>query len=442
MRPDFDRIRAQLERGIVDPAIFLDEEIYRLELERVWKRSWVFVAHESMIPQAGDYVTSCIGEDPVIVVRSRDGRLRVLLNRCRHRGVKLCPYDRGNAKVFSCVYHGWAFANDGTLVEVPEFDRAYAGHLERREWGLIEVPQVLRRFRVRQLGCRRGAARAVPGRPALLLRPVLRPTARRRCRDGAVKQRVRTHHNWKVAADNASDMYHFGGTHAGAVQTLEGMVRHLNPGYDDTNYLATLHERRTGLPSHTLIGAQFVTDPQAYDLEMAARLGADSVAYVRERHAAMAGLDPRVSRGTLTVAGIFPSMTVIDVGPLSVGVTIELYHAKGPRETETWLYVYVDKDAPSDFKRFAAQQGVRFHSFTGSVVPADHENWERLDEGTGTSASARIGLSYALGLGGSGGSAAFRAGRYEELPGAVDYCMSERGARSLYRHWLDLMQEA
>lgn len=253
---------------------------------------------------------------------------------------------------------------------------------------------------------------------------------------------MRTHHNWKVAADNASDMYHFGGTHAGAVQTLEGMVRHLNPGYDDTNYLATLHERRTGLPSHTLIGAQFVTDPQAYDLEMAARLGADSVAYVRERHAAMAGLDPRVSRGTLTVAGIFPSMTVIDVGPLSVGVTIELYHAKGPRETETWLYVYVDKDAPSDFKRFAAQQGVRFHSFTGSVVPADHENWERLDEGTGTSASARIGLSYALGLGGSGGSAAFRAGRYEELPGAVDYCMSERGARSLYRHWLDLMQEA
>jgi phenylpropionate dioxygenase-like ring-hydroxylating dioxygenase large terminal subunit len=443
MTINFKGLQSQIEKGIVDPAIFLDEEIYQLELERVWKRSWLFVGHESMIPKAGDYITSYMGEDPVIVARDKHGKIRVMLNRCRHRGVKLCPYDRGNAKTFSCVYHGWVYGNDGALIAVPEFEKGYEGSLEKKDWGLIEIPQV---------ACYGGFIYANGDAGAIPLEKYLGDlryyfdNAFGRLYAGEIemspiKQRSRTHHNWKIAADNASDMYHFSGSHAGALQTIQDLHKFVDPKYDDTNYLATLHEGRSDRPSHSVVAAKFVADSEAYDLHIASRLGADSVQYVKRRYGMMDKLDERITRGYLTVAGIFPSMTVIDMGPLSVGVTMELYHPKGPRETETWLYVYVEKDAPPEFKKFAAQQGTRFHSFTGSVVPADHENWERLDEGIGTPASSKVGLNYTLGWGGSGGTDAFKAHRYQELPGKVEYCMSERGARSLYRHWANLMQE-
>ncbi len=444
MAVDFSAMGRQLEQGFVDPAIFLDEEIYQLELERVWKRCWLFVAHESMIPNPGDYVTSFMGEDAVIVVRDSGGKPRVMLNRCRHRGVKLCPYDRGSTKTFSCVYHGWVYDNDGRLVHVPEYEKGYDGVLDKEQSGLIEVPQVASYGGFIFANWDAGA---VPLDVYLGDMRYYFDNAFGRLYAGEVemspiKQRVRTHHNWKVAADNASDMYHFGVSHVGAIETVQDFSSFMNFGYDDTNYLATLNEERTDGPSHTIVAAKMVSDAEAYDLQIAGRFGAASIDYVKRRYALMDSLDQRVTRGYLSVAGIFPSMTVIDMAPLSVGVTIELYHPKAARETETWLYVYVEKDAPPEFKKFAAQQGIRFHSFTGSVVPSDHENWERLDEGIGGPASSRIPLNYTLGRGGSRGSDAYHAQRYDELPGAVEYCMSERGARSLYRHWLQLMQEA
>lgn len=443
MAVDFDKIERQLKQGFVDPTIFLDEEIYQLELERVWKRCWLFVAHESMIPNRGDYITSYMGEDSVIVTRDNSDKLHVMLNRCRHRGVKLCPHDRGTSRTFSCVYHGWVFGNDGTLLEVPELEKGY-DNLDKAKWGLIEVPQV----------CSYGGfifanwdAGAAPLETYLGdLRYYFDNSFGRLYAGGVemspIKQRARTHHNWKIAADNASDMYHFAVSHAGAAQTMQDYANFMNLAYDDTNYLTTLHENRADGPSHTVLGAKILSDAEAYDLHIASRFGVESIDYVKRRYKMMQNLDQRVTRGYFSVAGIFPSMTIIDMAPLSVGITFELYHPKGPRETETWLYVYVEKDAPSDFKKFAAQQGIRFHSFTGSVVPADHENWERLNEGIGGLQSSQMPLNYTLGMGGTRGSEAYYAGRYEDLPGTVEYCMSERGARSLYRYWLRLMQEA
>lgn len=83
--------------GLVSSRIFTDPEIYRLELERLFARTWLYVAHESEIPQAGNFVTRQMGEDPVIVSRGRDGKIRVFLNVCRHRGRKICGEDLGTA---------------------------------------------------------------------------------------------------------------------------------------------------------------------------------------------------------------------------------------------------------------------------------------------------------------------------------------------------------
>src|SRR5512145_2189168 len=77
-----------VDRGVVSREIFVSEEIYRQELERVFARAWLFVGHESQVPGTGDFLVSSMGEESVIVCRDRGGRLHVFLNSCRHRGMK------------------------------------------------------------------------------------------------------------------------------------------------------------------------------------------------------------------------------------------------------------------------------------------------------------------------------------------------------------------
>ena len=107
------------ERGLVSRDVFVSEELYQQELERVFARSWLFVGHESQVPNPNDYFISRMGEESVILTRDRQGQIHVLLNTCRHRGMKVVRYDEGNSPVFSCPYHGWSYSTDGKLVSVP-----------------------------------------------------------------------------------------------------------------------------------------------------------------------------------------------------------------------------------------------------------------------------------------------------------------------------------
>jgi phenylpropionate dioxygenase-like ring-hydroxylating dioxygenase large terminal subunit len=111
--------------GRVSREIFVNQDIYDQEQERLFARAWLFVGHESQIPHPGDYFAASMGEESVILTRDRDHQIHVFLNTCRHRGMKVCRYDEGNTAVFTCPYHGWSFATDGQLVGVPFYKEAY-----------------------------------------------------------------------------------------------------------------------------------------------------------------------------------------------------------------------------------------------------------------------------------------------------------------------------
>ena len=119
-RDDAGALKRLVEDGRVHRDLYTDAEVFQLEMERLWARTWIYVGHASQIPNAGDFLTLDVAAQPVIVVRHSDGSIRVLLNRCAHKGTKVVYAPSGNAgKTFRCPYHAWTYRTDGTLLQVP-----------------------------------------------------------------------------------------------------------------------------------------------------------------------------------------------------------------------------------------------------------------------------------------------------------------------------------
>src|ERR1700740_3837820 len=91
-----DEIAKLIEPGRVHRRVYTDPDLFELEMERIFGRAWLFVGHGSQVPNPGDFITTDLGRQPVILVRHRDGSVQVLLNRSTHRGAKLLTESRGH----------------------------------------------------------------------------------------------------------------------------------------------------------------------------------------------------------------------------------------------------------------------------------------------------------------------------------------------------------
>lgn len=100
--------------------IYSDPDIYRREMELIFRgRSWAYAVLEAEIPEPGDFRVTRIGDRSIVVVRDEAGAIRAFVNRCAHRGVKLCRQERGNTRFFVCPYHQWSYDAQGRLRGVP-----------------------------------------------------------------------------------------------------------------------------------------------------------------------------------------------------------------------------------------------------------------------------------------------------------------------------------
>ncbi len=100
--------------------IFTDPELFELEMKHIWEGNWIYLAHESQIPNNNDYFTTHIGRQPIVISRDRTGTLHAFINACSHRGAMICRHKRGNKSTYTCPFHGWTFNNTGKLLKAKD----------------------------------------------------------------------------------------------------------------------------------------------------------------------------------------------------------------------------------------------------------------------------------------------------------------------------------
>jgi p-cumate 2,3-dioxygenase alpha subunit len=104
----------------VSRSTYTDPQLFEAEMDAIFARCWLFVGHDSELAKPGDFLTRKVAKRPVIFLRDKDGRVRCFLNVCPHRGAQVCRHRAGNAKAFSCLYHGWTFENTGHCIRIAE----------------------------------------------------------------------------------------------------------------------------------------------------------------------------------------------------------------------------------------------------------------------------------------------------------------------------------
>lgn len=101
-------------------SAFTDEALFELEMKHIFEGNWIYLAHESQIPNVNDYYTTHMGRQPIVIARNRQGELNAFINACSHRGAQLCRFKRGNKATYTCPFHGWTFNNSGKLLKVKD----------------------------------------------------------------------------------------------------------------------------------------------------------------------------------------------------------------------------------------------------------------------------------------------------------------------------------
>ena len=211
----------------VHGSVYTDPAIFQAELGKIWYRLWIYVGHVSEVPKANDFIMKAIGPQPVIMTRDNEGKIHLLLNRCSHRGNQVVLRDKGNARSFTCQYHGWTFGNAGQLKGFA-LPSGYEG-VDESKLGLGRVPRVAIykgfvfgsfAFGGPTLEEQLGAAREAIDR---LVRNS--PEGEVEITAGFLKHKSKA--NWKFLTENETDGYHPTFVHSSIFEVAKSQINEL-----------------------------------------------------------------------------------------------------------------------------------------------------------------------------------------------------------------------
>ena len=410
---DFNQL---IEPTRVHSRLYTDPMIFREELERIWYRTWVYVGHESEIPSNNDYVTKSIGPTPVIMVRDKAGEIRMLLNKCPHRGNQLCAYKSGNAKAFVCPYHAWTFSNSGDLMGYALPD-GYEG-VSKVGVGLGRVPRIAiyRGFVFGSMagdGCsleeHLGGAKA-----AIDQLCDNSPTGEIDLTAGFLQHRTKA--NWKFLTENETDGYHPGSVHGSVFQVTNSGIGELY----SKNSTALTRDYGNG---HT----EFDLRPEWRKLDQPLAWFGTTSDRLPEYVAAMNAAYGSERARQIMIDGsphtmIFPNLFIAEI-------QIFVLQPVAVDESIQHVTAVQFKGAP-DINRRLRQQTMGSVGPAGLLLADDTEMYERNHRGAGILDPEWLVLSRGL-----------HRERRDENGFLVAHSTDEVPQRGIWRHYLHLMQD-
>jgi phenylpropionate dioxygenase-like ring-hydroxylating dioxygenase large terminal subunit len=372
----------------VQLRVLADRELYDMEMERLFGRTWLLLGHESEIPNAGDFMVRDMGADQVIVTRTRDGEVHVMLNVCPHRGMRVCMTEMGNTPIHKCIYHGWAFRPNGDFIGAPvEKEKMHGDIIPKSELGLKKARVSLygglvfatwnidgpsfddflgdMKWYYDMLFCRTDRGMEVLGPP----------------------QRFTINANWKAAGEqSAADGYHTITLH----QWLGEFAK-----FNEGDIAASMY----GVEVSSLQGHAMRCQPVANKFKQAAKGFADGTLTLEQKLELLP--PPGVTKEMLPqlkrhltpeqlallvdqppqVGGMFPNILVGFIyapqpnGEILGLMTLHAYVPKGPDKLEFVNWLFVEKDAPEELKERTRKASIAMFGTSGMVEQDDSDTW-------------------------------------------------------------------
>ncbi|MFE4663731.1 Rieske 2Fe-2S domain-containing protein [Streptomyces sp. NPDC056716] len=432
-------IRAETTETRVSRQSYWGDDEFQLEMERIFRRCWLFVAHESEIARPGDYVTRNLGGEDVIVTRDESGDIRAFLNSCTHRGTQLCRADLGNSSHFRCSYHGWTFSNSGDLKGVPERKQVFDASFDKSAFGLVRVPHVDTFHGLVFASWNPDAPPLAEelGPAAWYLRGVLDKAGDLVAAGPPARARVRT--NWKLGSENfAGDGYHLATTHQSPIELGTYLNTEAFPQLEGVSMAGMRGRCVVAGNGHTF-------RVQHYDLP-----GTEPVflGYPPEKWPEMAesldtGQIDLMSRMSVLHGNIFPNLSLIDAAALTSGddtpaVSYVQFRAWRPLDSmhcELMLWALVPKWYDDQQRTDSLRANLRMVGLAGIFDTDDLQNWTSVADMSRGAVSRTADFVYEGGL-------SAPKDTEKPWPGDVyDIDHSETNQRELYRRWAELMND-
>ena len=361
MSKDYSML-VDVENGLADRRIFTDESIYELEIKTIFQKSWLFIGHESEIPNPGDYATRYMANEPIILLRDSKGTIRAFLNSCPHRGPQICRADYGNAQSFTCRYHGWTFLNNGQLISTAGEKELYEGKMDFSRWGLLPLAKV---------ETYKGLIFATwdPESPSLDaylgdMKWYIDLHFGRTPQNMEVlgpPHRWEVEMNWKVGALNfGADGPHAVWVHGHAVEAMLGAAKEQLAGALMQSPAICLNNGHA-----TIMGLLPEQAPS--------NLGfcPDLISLYRDT------LEPTQdklrSKLLVQVANVFPNFSFQGAGGF---LNLRTWVPLGPNRVQVWNWFAVEKEASESWKKEVAARAIRMVSVSGTLDPDDTELWQ------------------------------------------------------------------
>lgn len=262
------QLRSRREGFSLAQPFYIDPDYFKLDMELIWYRDWLFVGHDCELTKPGAYFTAQIGHYPVVIVRDREGKIRAFHNSCRHRGSRVCAGEKGLSARLVCPYHQWTYDLDGKLL----FARDMAEGFDKADFGLKPV------------ACESVAGYifiCLASEPAdfapfrALMEPFFQPHRLTEAKV-AYQSTIIEKGNWKLVWENNRECYHCAGNHPELCKTFPEAptVTGVNGADSDPEMLAHWAKcEANGLPS------RFSIDKEGQFRATRAPLLRDAVSY-------------------------------------------------------------------------------------------------------------------------------------------------------------------